>query len=148
MRGGAYLLLIRLLTDARVHRFELTKGELVYLGSAVGGYGSRLLRHAVRQSGLPHPLFPALKRRFPGARGQKNTLFWHIDHLLELADARLEAALLFPGRRESELIGPLVKRGARPAALGFGSSDSNAPTHLFYCLHEKLQDFRGALWVR
>ncbi len=148
MKGGAYLLLIRLVAPVALGRFRIAPGELVYLGSAKRGFGPRLLRHATRLSGPPHPILPLLQSRFPGARGKKRALFWHVDHLLEAEPAALEAVLLFPGKSEAELIPPLLLLGAEPAAKGFGSSDSRAKTHLFRLPHQRLAQLPGGVWVR
>jgi len=148
VKGGAYLLLIRLAEPLNFSRFALTPGELVYLGSAKGGYGPRLLRHAKRLDGPPHPLYPALKRRFPEARGRKRALFWHIDRLLEAPSAELYAALLFPGKTEAEILPLLFGLGAEVAAKGFGASDTRAPSHLFRLPHSILDRLSDAVWVR
>ncbi len=148
MRGGAYLLLIRLSGPLALGRFALSPGELVYLGSARRGFGARLLRHAKRLEGPPHPLYPALKRRFPEARGTKRALFWHVDHLLEAPAAELYAALLFAGKTEAELLPKLFELGAEVAARGFGASDAKAPSHLLRLRHRRLDQLPGAVWVR
>ena len=148
MKGGAYLLLIRLGAPLELGRFRIAPGELVYLGSAKRGFGPRLLRHATRLSGPPHPVLPALQSRFPGARGQKRARFWHVDHLLEAESASLEAVLLFRGKTEAELVPPLLRLGAEPAAMGFGASDSPAKTHLFRLPHRQLVQLPGGIWVR
>jgi len=148
MKGGAYLLLIRLGAPVAFGRYRVAPGELVYLGSAKRGFGPRLLRHATRLAGPPHPVLRALRSRFPGARGRKGALFWHVDHLLEAEAASLEAVLLFPGKTEAELVPPLLALGAEPAAKGFGASDSHAPTHLFHLPHRRLAQLPGGVWVR
>ena len=148
MKGGAYLLLIRLAEPLALSRFALTPGELVYLGSAKRGFGPRLLRHAKRLHGPPHSIYPALKRRFPEARGTKRALFWHIDHLLEAPAAELYAALLFPGKTEAELLPWVLDLGAEVAAKGFGASDTRAPSHLFRLPHSNLDRLSDAVWVR
>jgi len=147
VRGGAYLLLVRLYEPLSFSRFALAPGELVYLGSARRGYGPRLLRHAKRLRGPPHPIYPALKRRFPEARGAKRALFWHVDYLLA-PFAELYAALLFPGKSEAELLPLLLAHGAEVAARGFGASDTRAPSHLLRLSHERIPKPPGAVWVR
>lgn len=148
MKGGAYLLLIRLAEPLALGRFALSPGKLVYLGSAKRGFGPRLLRHAKRLHGPPHPIYPGLKRRFPEARGTKRALFWHIDHLLEAPSAELYAALLFPGKTEAELLPRILDLGAEVAAKGFGASDAKALSHLFHLAHRRLDELPGAVWVR
>ncbi len=148
MKGGAYLLLIRLGAPLALGRFRIAPGELAYLGSAKRGFGPRLLRHATRLSGPPHPVLPGLQARFPETQGRKRALFWHVDYLLEAESASLEAVLLFPGKTEAELIPPLLRLGAEPAAMGFGASDSRAKTHLFHLPHRRLVQLPGGIWVR
>ena len=148
MKGGAYLLLVELEAPLDLGRFRIAPGELVYLGSARRGFGPRLLRHARRLKGPPHPALAAFEARFPGARGRKGALFWHVDHLLEAESARLVGALLFSGESEARLLPRLLGLGARVAAPGFGASDSGAKSHLFYLGHARLSELRGGVWVR
>ncbi len=148
MKGGAYLLLIELQAPLELGRFRIAPGELVYLGSAMRGFGPRLLRHARRLKGPPHPSLAAFKARFPKAQGRKGALFWHIDRLLEAESARLVGALLFFGESEARLLPRLLGLGARVAAPDFGASDSGAKSHLFFLAHARLSDLRGRVWVR
>jgi len=71
-----------------------------------------------------------------------------VDYLLEAESASLEAVLLFPGKTEAELIPPLLRLGAEPAAMGFGASDRRAKTHLFHLPHRRLVQLPGGIWVR
>ena len=148
MKGGAYLLLVEVKADLDLGRFRIEPGELIYLGSAKRGFGPRLLRHASRLAGPPHPAFAAFQARFPLARGKKRALFWHIDRLLEAEPARLVGALLFPGESEARLLPRLLRLGARVTAPGFGSSDSRAKSHLFSLSHGRLSELPGGVWVR
>ncbi len=62
--GGVYLLRIQLIEPLSVvfGRFRkgvvipLSAGEYLYVGSALGGLGRRLLRHATRSDGSAHPV--------------------------------------------------------------------------------------------
>ena len=148
MKGGAYLLLVELKAALDLGRFRIEPGELVYLGSAKRGFGPRLLRHASRLAGPPHPALAAFQARFPRTRGNKRALFWHIDRLLEAEPARLAGALLFPGESEALLLPRLLALGAEAAALGFGASDSRAKSHLFFLSHGRLSELPGGVWVR
>ncbi len=140
---GAYLLGVRLLAPlafeaGRLGRVSLPAGEYLYLGSAQGGLGPRLLRHARRRAGPPHPLFPLLSARFPRARGRKRALFWHVDRLLEPEEARLVAAWWRAGASEAALYARLVAAGARPHPPGFGASDTGDAGHLFPFPHARV----------
>ncbi len=120
-------------------------GEYLYVGSAWGGIGARLLRHARRRAGPDHPLLPLLEARFPDHRGEKRALFWHIDHLLEAAPVRLVAAWWQAGAREEAWLKRLLKAGARPHPPGFGASDRRDGGHLLRFPHRRVTGlFPGA----
>ncbi len=158
---GAYLLHIRLrrCVEIRYRRWaspaRFPRGAYVYVGSAMGsgasGLCARLLRHATRSHGPPQPVLPALLGALAavcrGARVQppaRKTLHWHIDHLLEAADARLVAVTAVQADRplEAWLAGLLAADpAARLPAPGFGASDAPGSTHLF-------QVPGGAAWRR
>ncbi|MCC7104352.1 MAG: GIY-YIG nuclease family protein [Chloroflexi bacterium] len=112
---GCYVLVLRLtrptrLTVGRLGRLQLQPGWYVYVGSALGGLGPRLARHARR--GKP--------------------LRWHVDYLREIAS--LEAVWVRPGTEPVECL-TAQQISALPTttvpALRFGSSDCRCRTHLF-----------------
>lgn len=113
-RPGTYLLLLRLDRPARIDvgRFgplEFSTGWYVYVGSALGGLGPRLSRHARRD-----------KRHH-----------WHVDALR--AAATLVAVAARPGRERVECVVAERVRGRpgghRPVP-GFGASDCRCAGHL------------------
>jgi Uri superfamily endonuclease len=153
--SGAYLLRIRLqiTCDVVFGRFHggravpLLAGDYLYVGSAMGRAGSatlanRLLRHA-RRSGvqLPHPIYHELVSRF-FALGwlpdrqitlRPKSLRWHIDYLLDYAEAELAQVYLFcsPTRQEEALAQSLMADPATSIPMpGLGASDDRGRTHL------------------
>ncbi len=142
---GAYLLGIRVARPLALRVGALgcrvfPPGDYLYVGSARGGLGPRLLRHARRRSGPPHPLWAPLRARFPTARGRKGALFWHVDHLLEAAPVELVAAWWQAGAGEAELLARLRAAGARPDPPGFGASDRRDGGHLLVFDHRRVRE--------
>lgn len=115
-RPGTYLLELHLATPAQVvvghlGQRDLPSGWYVYVGSALGGLGARLRRHA----------------RLPKPR------HWHIDALREVATLVAVTARLGPERIECQLaahIGGLP--GATIPVRRFGASDCRCGGHLFH----------------
>jgi Uri superfamily endonuclease len=64
---------------------------------------------------------------------------WHIDYLRDIADDATALPIRHSQRNEHEIVDAL-SRIARPAAPGFGASDSPHVTHLFHCPDSPLQD--------
>ncbi|MBK8051247.1 MAG: GIY-YIG nuclease family protein [Anaerolineales bacterium] len=153
--AGAYLLRISLkapvtTTFGRLQGgrpLPLAAGHYLYAGSARSQRGPsslprRLLRHACRTAVLPpHRIYAELVATliaadFTGAFSQQSTktLHWHIDYLLELAEAELTAVyvLRHPDVREVTLVKWLASRPhtGTPVA-GFGASDDPGASHLF-----------------
>jgi Uri superfamily endonuclease len=117
-------------------------GEMVYVGSAMGGLASRVLRHALRSGeGRRHDLYAPLllKMRETGlVDGRyrpptRKKLHWHIDYLLDETAVALTHAILIRSevRLEEKLADWLL---ARPEtfvlAPGLGASDARGQTHL------------------
>jgi Uri superfamily endonuclease len=115
---GTYALILRnpgsnLIRAGRLGDLLLTTGIYVYIGSAFGpgGVAARCQHHA-RISTNPH---------------------WHIDYLraaMELSEIWFSHD---PQHREHEWADLMVKaRGAQQPFPGFGSSDCNCLSHLFF----------------
>jgi sugar fermentation stimulation protein A len=114
MRGGAYLLVLRLdaprqITIGALGGLLFPQGIYVYAGSALASLRARVDRH-----------FSAGKK-----------VHWHIDHLS--AHARPSEALVLRSDERlecllNEMVGCL--EGASPFAPGFGCSDCGCDTHL------------------
>lgn len=102
------------------NRAYFPRGWYVYVGSAMKALEKRVVRH----------LCPTKKRH------------WHIDYLLEKAS--VEAVIIFPSpkREECQKSNLLRMIGGRVVAKGFGSTDCNCETHLYFFPGNPLQDPR------
>ncbi len=145
-RRGAYLLRILLRKRLRLRLGRFRGGELIslpagvylYAGSARGRSGSarlprRLLRHATRSRGAPHPLQEALVGFFGLQPPRDKHLHWHVDYLLENPEAVLEAVYLIcdPAPLETVLARWLLAFPEIDAPVpGVGASDDPGGTHL------------------
>lgn len=120
--------------------FVFPPGPYLYVGSALACRGAtslprRLLRHASRRDGLPHPLQRPLRLAYPGHRPPAHKrLRWHVDYLLEPPGANLtHALLLHTGRPLERAFAAWVQQ--RPfitaPVRGAGASDAPGQTHLF-----------------
>jgi Uri superfamily endonuclease len=117
---GAYLLLLRLdlpasLTVGRLGRIAFPAGWYIYVGSALGGLGARLRRHA------------KIDKRH----------HWHVDYLR--ARSRLAAVAVRPGpeRVECRIAGTIAALpGAHAPAPRFGASDCRCVAHLYHVAAE------------
>ncbi len=111
---GTYLLFLELREDSvirvgRLGEFQFKRGIYLYVGSAMNGFGARIRRYI--------------------SGGRKR--HWHIDYLLDVAN--LMAILLIPSEtRIEEEVASLLEKKFEPVVDGFGSSDTNSTTHLFY----------------
>ncbi len=116
---GSYVLLIRLteeqtITTGRLKADYFPRGYYAYVGSAMGGFKSRLNRH-LRSDKKPH---------------------WHIDYLLEKAVIRRIILCETEDRVECAIAQALSCRF--DAIPGFGSSDCRCRSHLFFAA-DKMQ---------
>jgi len=146
---GAYILRLTVRRPLRVvfGRFRggrpvaVPAGECLYVGSAMGGLGRRLVRHATRTDGRPpHPIRAAMLSHFPAAGlGQDllprcgKSLRWHVDYLLDDPAVALCAVIvLCSGRRLEAELARLLQADPHtfPLAAGLGASDSPGNTHL------------------
>lgn len=97
----------------RLGRFQTCKGYYVYIGSAMGSGGVvARLRHHGKISRKPH---------------------WHLDYLRAETEFYEAYALFSPDRKECAWA-PLIagNEQASEPMQGFGSSDCQCDTHLFY----------------
>lgn len=173
--GGGYVLRVRVARDCAVvfggygggRAVAVPAGAYAYVGSAraergASSLGRRLVRHASRSEGRPaHRIRPALVAELLAAglgqrtedllpRGAKR-LHWHVDHLLDRAEAEIDRVLAL--RAPSGTGAGLARGGvsgtprgsgveARIAALlgedaevealapGLGASDAPGRSHL------------------
>jgi Uri superfamily endonuclease len=94
-------------------RIAFDKGWYIYTGSALGAGGlSRVSRHI----------------RF--YREQYRTPKWHIDYLMSAGDIFLRETIC--GKTESDLECALAAAVSGTGIAGFGCSDCDCATHLFY----------------
>jgi len=148
--GGTYLLRMRVAQNIEVRfgRFQggepvlIPRGEMLYLGSAMRGLASRVLRHALRSGDkLPHGLYEPLLTEMQKV-GLVNGRFrpptqkkphWHIDYLLDETPVTLTHTILIRSqeRLENKLGEWLL---AQPELFllvpGLGASDVRGHTHL------------------
>lgn len=130
---GSYLLLVKMAKKRTIQAGRLSEtvfaaGYYVYVGSAMSELSSRLARHR-RKTKNPH---------------------WHIDYLTAEASHILPIPIRSSKRQECEIaeaLSSIIKSGP----TGFGSSDCECGTHLFFSptnpldsenFHHFLQGFR------
>ncbi|MCX5813244.1 MAG: DNA/RNA nuclease SfsA [Proteobacteria bacterium] len=111
---GSYLLILNLDVDKEITIGKLgmiffKKGFYIYIGSAMKDLTARIERHK---------------------RKRKN-LFWHIDYLRERATVVHALPIRSSSRLECE-IAASVSKISQDQVKGFGSSDCNCNSHLFY----------------
>ena len=130
---GSYLLVLRLagektLNVGQMKKVRFRKGYYVYVGSAMGQLSARIARH----------------------RRKRKTSYWHIDYLTQWADDLLALPVRSSERLECKMAEALCSL-MKPGPTGFGSSDCQCATHLFWsgtnpiqqsAFHEMLQSFR------
>ncbi len=115
---GVYCLCIEVGDDLRVEIgalgvIEFLKGRYIYVGSALNGIDSRVLRHINTSKGI------------------YNAIHWHIDYLLREERVSVEAVYV---RFSDEKIECEIARKVSYYGLGvegFGCSDCRCNSHLF-----------------
>jgi Uri superfamily endonuclease len=129
---GSYILLIEIPHEVNVQvgalgSLTFPKGFYAYCGSAMGGLGARINRHLRREKKIR----------------------WHVDYLLEKGMIKKVLSAVTNERLECRLAEGLGN--AFNNYTGFGSSDCDCPSHLFFsqellALQEKAAAvFRGLL---
>jgi Uri superfamily endonuclease len=118
---GAYVLLIRLdstqvIRIGKLGRMRFRRGYYAYVGSAMNGIESRILRHL--------------------SKGKK--MHWHIDYLLRKGKIVEIHCFSSGSREECRIADKFLKRF--PSIAGFGCSDCKCSSHLFYS--PRLSDLR------
>ena len=112
MMKGSYLILINLseeqiITLGKKQNIYFPVGSYAYVGSAVGGFKSRLNRH-LQGSRKPH---------------------WHIDYLLQRAS--ISSIILCETQERVECIIAQALGSQFSSVPGFGSGDCQCRSHLF-----------------
>jgi len=110
---GSYVLITELNTEKEIHVGSLgvisfTAGFYVYLGSALGGFKSRLTRHLI-------------KNKIPR---------WHIDYLL--SEAKVLQIILCETERRLECLLSQQLGDEFCFVERFGSSDCQCESHLYF----------------
>ena len=158
---GSYILLIRVSSPFKLafgrfqqgKLFTISKGNYLYIGSALGKSGAplarRLLRHASRSGEKHHhEIRTAMRTLFSkndliatfAIKPSKKQLRWHIDYLLDQPEAEITHIVIIrsPERLEhkiSELLEPLEETSALASRLG--AQDTRNSTHLLKCTDQK-----------
>jgi len=117
---GSYLLLLRLPEETTADVGSLGKvhfrsGYYIYIGSAKKNLSKRIERH----------------------KRLRKKLFWHIDHLREIADFHVALPIRTQDALECE-IAAAIKKVAEWEITRFGSSDCSCDSHLFGTLNDPL----------
>ncbi|MDH5645715.1 MAG: DUF123 domain-containing protein [Candidatus Heimdallarchaeota archaeon] len=149
---GTYILKINIFQDKKVvfGRFDqgkeqyLTKGEYIYIGSALSNkgatsLGNRLQRHTLRSSHQPHQInneltsfFDELHINYTKNPSPKK-LRWNIDYLLELVESEINKILFIRSSTRYESIwSNYIENLTYISVLqrGLGASDSKNETHI------------------
>ena len=128
--GGAYVLLLQLndrraLIIGALGEYHFRSGFYAYVGSALGPGGfKRILRH-IRVS-----------------TGENKARRWHIDYLSSVSTI-IEAHKVFTQERLECAIATLMLNDLGTSSMrGFGSSDCNCRSHLFYS--KRLAEIKNA----
>ena len=118
MTKGSYVLLINLpfaqtIRVGSLGEIHFPTGHYAYVGSAMGGYQSR----------LPHHF-----------RANKKT-HWHIDYLLQ--KAQISSVIISESEERNECVIAKEFMNQYQCILGFGSSDCKCTGHLFILKNEQ-----------
>ena len=82
-------------------------------------------------SALKGRLITRVRRHISPASSKK--IHWHIDYLLTISDIKIIKLILNPSSfREECALAQTIKKLSTDEVLGFGSSDCNCNSHLFY----------------
>jgi Uri superfamily endonuclease len=105
---GSYILVLQLLEDRKVYKWDLKKGFYAYVGSAMNNMEKRIGRHLA----------------------SKKKKHWHIDYLLEHAKVKYVFMISSDEKIEEEISRKLSCEFSGPK--GFGCSDLRVDTNLYY----------------
>lgn len=118
---GSYLLVIKKENDSiiqigKLGEIDFKKGYCLYVGSALNGLEQRIQRH-LRKDKITH---------------------WHIDYLLEYAKI-VDVFYKEKDTREECFIAKKLDEKL-PSIPGFGCSDCNCKSHLFYGKYDEIKN--------
>lgn len=120
---GSYILVTYLPESVEINIGALGKllfndGFYLYVGSAMGNSGSASLVNRVRRHVLP---------------SNKKKLHWHIDYLLNYENTNIVKIYIIPSHQRLEcMIARELTVLVDNFLKGFGSSDCNCKSHLFF----------------
>jgi len=120
---GSYLLVIKLERDIKLivgalGEITFNSGIYLYIGSAMGSYGSSMLINRVK--------------RHLSDKNEKN-IHWHIDYLLANDYSNIIKIYLVPSNEPLEcIIAQELSKICNNFIKDFGSSDCQCVSHLFY----------------
>ncbi len=123
---GSYVLLTHLPEEQTIEvgslsPFRFRRGHYAYVGSALGGFNSRLDRH-LRTEKKPH---------------------WHIDYLLNYAS--LDAIIICETEQRTECTIAQTLARQFSSVPGFGASDCHCRSHLFFDTGDMMSSVISAL---
>lgn len=167
--AGCYLLLIRLKHDQEIQfgrfkrgrAFFLPNGFYLYIGSARGtkvasSLGYRLIRHTIRTGGKsPHLIRNKLHvllqdAGIPYKVPTKKHLHWHIDHMLDLDEAEIQAVIAIRSYTPDEKT-IAEKLSAMPGisipVRGLGAGDNPGGTHLLKVANPDIIWRQLSVWI-
>ena len=128
---GSYILVIRIpeiieITIGALGSILFDKGFYLYIGSAMGGYGSNTLENRV-------------KRHISPSNNKKT--HWHIDYLLNYEKSIITQLYLIPTLYRLEcIIAKEIMDFSDDNIEDFGSSECKCNSHLFY--FQQFKEFR------
>lgn len=110
---GSYILIVRLKKASMIEvgslgKLDFPAGYYAYVGSAMAGFKARLGRH-IRKNKIPR---------------------WHIDYLTN--KGKIVSAVIFKSAQRDECRVSELMRSRFAGIPGFGSSDCDCTSHLFY----------------
>ncbi|MFX0082362.1 MAG: DUF123 domain-containing protein [Candidatus Hodarchaeota archaeon] len=120
---GSYILVIQIpetteITIGALGNILFEKGSYLYIGSAMGTYGSTTLENRI-------------KRHI--STSNKKKIHWHIDYLLNYERGFITQLYLIPSLYRIEcIISREIKDFSDDIVEDFGSTDCMCKSHLFY----------------
>jgi Uri superfamily endonuclease len=120
---GSYILVIYLeenieILIGAIGKIKFIKGFYLYVGSAMGVYGSTTLLNRVKRHLLSN---------------DKKSIHWHIDYLLDNSHSTIVKLILIPSHEPLECkIAQEIFEHSWECVENFGSSDCKCKSHLFY----------------
>ena len=129
MISGIYILQITLETNKHInfgrdHNYYFQEGSYMYVGSALNGLDARIRRHL----------------------SQDKKMHWHIDYLLR--HTKIQRIYIKKTTKNEECL--YAQKFAQEFTVipGFGASDCNCISHLFYTKNRKISWFFSRLELR